>query len=100
VLLAYAPSNKISLTYHNFFDIFYLGVFMNANLILMLASMAAGPFHFKDCVVVTKGFYEGCQGTVEEELSGDPAKYVVTLNCKKVYLDSIFKSDELKKCDK
>ena len=73
---------------------------MNTSLFLILASLSGAPFHFKDCVVVTKGFYEGCRGTLEEEISTDPIQYDVHLNCRNETMNVAFKVDELKKCDK
>lgn len=66
---------------------------------LLLANVLTGPLHFKDCVVVTKGFYEGCQGTVDQEWSDNPVQYDVTLNCKKEIFSVRLQRDELKKCD-
>jgi hypothetical protein len=34
--------------------------------------MASEPkFHFRDCVKVTRGFYRGCYGVVENQDGGD-----------------------------
>lgn len=73
---------------------------LSTNFVLMLATMLATPLHFNDCVVVTKGFYEGCKGTVEEEWSDNPVQYSVDLQCKNKEFSAFFKADELKKCDK
>ena len=73
---------------------------MNVSFVLMLANMLASPFHFRDCVVVTKGFYEGCQGRVQEEISSDPIKYDVALDCKDYQFNVLFSANELKKCKK
>jgi len=73
---------------------------MNTNFVLMLATMLSTPFHFKDRVVVTKGFYEGCKGTVEHQIQVDPPVYDVDLDCKGSIVPESFKGDELKKCTK
>jgi hypothetical protein len=72
----------------------------NMSFVLMLGSLLSSPFHFKDCVVVTKGFYVDCQGTVKNEWPGQPTQYEVTLNCKGEHPEAMFKADELRKCDK
>jgi len=73
---------------------------MNTNFVLMLATMLATPFHFKDCVVVTEGFFEGCKGVVQDEWSGTPTKYDVQLTCKNETVNARFEAKQLKKCDK
>lgn len=73
---------------------------MNTNLLVIFTALLTGPIHFKDCVVVSKGFYEGCQGTVDEEWSGTPTEYTVSLNCKKESIRARFTADQLVKCTK
>lgn len=73
---------------------------INTSFVLMLATMLATPFHFKDCVTVTQGFFEGCKGVVQNEWSGTPTEYDVQLTCKKEIFNAMFEAKELKKCDK
>ena len=70
----------------------------NTAFVLTLANILVGNLHFKDCVIVTKGFYQDCRGVVEEEWND--SQYDVRLTCKNETFNARFTASELKKCEK
>lgn len=66
-------------------------------LFISLTCLASEPrFHFKDCVEITQGFYQGCKGTVED-MQSDSSEYGIKAeDCRGGNFYDWFKENELK----
>lgn len=63
-------------------------------ILLSTGSFAKEPkFHYGDCVIVNKGFYKDCKGTVED--FGGIMTYGVELNCRSTGFYKDFDEDDL-----
>jgi hypothetical protein len=70
-------------------------------ILISLSCMASEPkFHFRDCVKVTKGFYRGCVGAVEnyngKNRDGENTYGVGSNDCNGEQFYEFFKESDLK----